>query len=71
MTATASGGDGVELPLQPRSVGALTRELMKRTHDMYASTAGERAGLDESRCGCAAVRARVRAPAAKPSLLSC
>lgn len=40
-----------ELPLQPRSVAALTRELLKRTHALFAANEAQRPELDEPRCG--------------------
>lgn len=39
-----------ELPVQPRSVAALTRELLKRTHALFAANESQRPELDETRC---------------------
>lgn len=39
-----------ELPVQPRSVAGLTRELLKRTHTLFAANESQRPELDEPRC---------------------
>ena len=38
-------------PIAPRSVAELTKEMMKRSHDMFASTSSEQRGafIDDDR----------------------
>lgn len=39
-----------DFPLEQRSVAALTRELLKRTHSMFAANESQRPEMDEARC---------------------